>query len=92
MITKNEIKELIRKTNGKFFTVSFRLKDTGELKTACGKNFVRAALAGGVDKLANSEAIAFFDVNKKGYRSFLSSNLVDLKCGNSWLFRTPNLV
>jgi hypothetical protein len=81
-IAKASAKAFIASLEGRFFTVSYYSKSDGCVVTrnAMAKRF--AELAGGVDKLADSPCVAYFDNNREGWRSFNVNNLVEIRCGD----------
>jgi len=85
-IQKAVLQGFIRSLGGRFFTLEFFAKKHGHNVTRCAKGFSKAALQGGVDKLANAAAISYYDVNKKGYRAFNIHNLAVIRCGEKVRF------
>jgi len=79
-MNKNTIKEFIKSTKGAFFSLKYAKAD-GSVRSACGKSFNKKALVGGPNKLANSNAVAYWDVNKKAYRSFNADRVLEISCG-----------
>ena len=86
MKNTTELRNLIRQTNGKFFSVVFRKKN-GDLRIANGKDLYRRLLAD-----ASSPRAGFNPVQGAGYESFVDrnreswicakdENLVSFKCG-----------
>jgi hypothetical protein len=88
-ITKEQVKEIIRSTKGKFFTLVYR-KANGEYRKACAKAFSINALRGGVSCHENSGCVIYYDVNKKEYRSFRPERLVSINQGGKELYCNRN--
>lgn len=83
-ITKDEAKQLIKDTRGKFFTVTFTKKD-GSKRVMNARLGVKAYLKGG-DLPYNPEdkgLIPVFDVQKKEYRMVNINTISHLKIGNN---------
>lgn len=78
--TKAEAKSLMALTKGKACSLTFVKKD-GSVTTRNAFAKRLTALVGGVDKLAATEYVSFYDQNARGWRCFHPSNLVRLKCG-----------
>ena len=81
IIMKNQIKQILRSTKGKFFTLVY-VKANGERRVACGQFKNIKALKGGESTHQFSQSIPYYDVNKKSYRAFNVNRLISIKCGN----------
>lgn len=83
-ITKNEAKQLIKGTKGKFFTVTFIKKD-GTTRVMNARLGVKAYLKGG-ELPYDPEAkglIPVFDIKTSGYRMINVNTITKLKIGNN---------
>lgn len=76
------LKELLSKTNGRFFTVTFKKKD-GSLRTINGRTGVHKYLKGGKatfdaqDKVQQDWTVGVWET-KKGYRCFKASQVTSI--------------
>jgi hypothetical protein len=83
-ITKAEAKDIIKKTKGKFFTVTFVKRTDGTTRVMNARLGVRAYLKGGTlpyDPEAKG-LIPVFDMQKKAYRMVTVDGITKLKIGN----------
>lgn len=74
------VKDLVKHTNGRFFSVDFVKKD-GTLRHMVCRTNVTKHLRGGTKTTPNT-VITVFDVQKKQYRCFYPETVKKLKCGN----------
>ena len=76
--TKKEIADLIFNTDGRFFTVTFKKKLTGEIRTLTGRLGVTKHLKGGEKAYSDTEKnlITVFEPGVKGYRCFGIETLI----------------
>lgn len=75
----NELRRLLKTSNGKMFTVIFIKKD-GTIRTLNGRLGVTKFLRGGKDTTAHlDEYMNVFDVHQKGYRKINLTTITDLK-------------
>lgn len=83
-ISKEEAKNLIKETNGKFFTVTFIKKD-GTERTMNARLGVKVYLRGGQLAYDAEEKglIPVYDVKTKGYRMVNVSTITNLKIGKN---------
>ena len=63
------------------FSITFTKKD-GSLRKMTARLGVKSHLRGGTKKFSDEERdlITVFDMNNNGYRSFKTSNVINLKC------------
>ena len=87
MALKVAAQTFIRSCKGRYFTVMF-MKLDGTVTVRNAKEKVLKALAGGVDKHANSSAVKFWSNNDQWWRSFKAENLIQIKCGDK-VFKGP---
>ena len=83
-ITKQQAAGLITRNRGKFFTVTFTKRTTGERRVMNGKQGVRRYLKGGPAAYSFQEKglIPVFDITKSEYRSIPIEGISELKiCG-----------
>jgi hypothetical protein len=86
MKTTNELRNLIRQTNGKFFSVVFKKKD-GTVRVANGKDLYRRLLAdtssprSGFNPVQGAGYESFVDRNRESWICAKDENLVSFKCG-----------
>jgi hypothetical protein len=83
-ITKEEAKNLIKNTNGKFFTVTFIKKD-GSTRVMNARLGVKVYLRGGQLAYDAEEKglIPVYDVKTKGYRMVSVNTITNLKIGKN---------
>ena len=83
-ISKEEAKDLIKATNGKFFTVTFIKKD-GSSRTMNARLGVKVYLRGGQLAYDAEEKglIPVYDVKTKGYRMVNVNTITNLKIGKN---------
>jgi len=79
-MNKEEVKNLISITREQFFSLTYKCKN-GETVTRCAKNRNKRALRGGKSTHKNANTIRYYDINKKGYRSFVPENFISLTVG-----------
>lgn len=81
-ITKAELADIIKGTNGKIFQVTFAKKD-GSWRELTGRLGVTRHLKGGVNKAAQSNPnfIVVFDVQAQGYRTVNAETLLFARIG-----------
>lgn len=80
----NRFRELVRATKGKFFSVTFVKKSTGEKRVANGKDKYFRLLVGGKDGAlarVKAENVPFVDRNKDAWISAHEDSVVHFKCG-----------
>jgi hypothetical protein len=87
-ITKEEAKNLIKATKGRFFTVSFIKRTDGTKRVMNARLGVKAYLKGGeLPYNPNSKGthglIPVFDIPKKAYRMINVDTITKLKIGNN---------
>jgi hypothetical protein len=75
-----KLKELLQKTNGKFFTVIFTKKNGDDRQMNCRLG-VTKHLKGGVNKNSNKNHLVVYDVHSKGYRTVNTETLKSIKLG-----------
>ena len=76
-----KLKEMIRDTKGKIFTVTFIKKD-GTKRHMVARLGVKKYLKGGENPAKNQEnLIVVFDVQKSAYRMINLNTLISFKCG-----------
>ena len=86
MNQQTKLAKLIKETNGKFFSLSFKKKD-GTLRVTNGKDFYRRLLAdssnpkAGFNPLEGTSYTSLVDRNKEGWVSASDERLVHFKCG-----------
>lgn len=81
---ENVFKEMITRTNGKFFTVEFVKKDGSIRKMNCRTGVTRhlRAREGVGSSTAHIEKyVTVYDVHAKGYRTINVDQLRSFKCG-----------
>jgi hypothetical protein len=76
--TKDGIANLVRSTEGRIFTVTFKKRTTGEIRTLTARLGVKKHLAGGEKAFSDKDKglITVFDMVNNGYRSFGIESLV----------------
>ena len=76
--TKREIADLIFNTDGRFFTVTFKKKSNGEIRTLTGRLGVTKHLKGGEKSYSDEEKnlITVYDTGVEGYRCFGIETLI----------------
>ena len=88
-MNKETLRQLIKATKGRFFTITFKTTD-GRIRTACSKDKYFDMYKGGSSKLSKSDAVSFIDRNKGNGRgewiSAKASNVIGFRCGNSVLY------
>lgn len=77
---EQKVRNTVKKTNGKFFTVNFLKKDGSERTMLC-RTHVKKHLRGG-KKTTPETAITVYSINDKGYRCFYPDTVMGIKCGN----------
>lgn len=77
----NILKELIDKTNGRFFSVTFRKAD-GSIRKANGKDYYLRLLRGGESTLKESRAVPFVDRNKGSFIAANADRIISFRCGS----------
>jgi hypothetical protein len=85
VITKDEAKQLMKDTKGKFFTVTFIKRTDGTKRVMNCRLGVKAYLKGG-DLPFNPEAkqlLPVYDIGSKGYRLISLDSVIHLKIGNN---------
>ena len=81
MQNTTSLKELIKNTKGKFFSISFVKKD-GTVRKINGKDFYRRLIAGtGENTVAAAGYDSFVNRNKESWACAKSENVVFFKCG-----------
>lgn len=79
------LKSLIMSTNSRMFMVKF-VKANGEIRTMFAKTGIKKFLSKKPNKRKpsklNENTIRVFDCEKKEYRSFNISNILEFSCGN----------
>lgn len=70
--SKEAIAELVRNTDGRFFTVTFKKRTDGEIRTMTARLGVKKHLKGGEKAFSDKEKglITCFEMVTGGYRSF----------------------
>lgn len=83
MATAFDAAAVIEGTNGKFFTVEFVKRTTGERRVMTARTGVTKHLKGGVRKYdpAMKGLIGVYDVQSNGYRSIPIDNIVRVTFG-----------
>ena len=84
-ISQEEAKKLIRDTKGKFFTVTFIKRTTGETRVMNARLGVKAYLKGGELPYDPNEKnlIPVYDVKTGGYRMISGDSIIHLKIGTN---------
>lgn len=84
-LTKDEAKQLIKDTKGKFFTATFVKRTNGAMRTMNCRLGVKAYLAGGVLPYNPEEKglIPVYSIQDRGYRMINLETLTKLKIGNN---------
>lgn len=82
MVPKEQVEQLIEKSNGKFFSVSFVKRTTGEVRNMTARTGVTSHLKGGKQayKPADKQLQVVFDVQKQAYRSIPLDAVIEFKC------------
>ena len=80
-MTKDKLKELVRSTKGRFFSLTFEKAD-GTRRVANGKNFYGKLIAGGNSTHSDSKSVPFVDRNKGSFISANSERVIAFKCGS----------
>jgi hypothetical protein len=77
---RSSLKELLKSTNGRFFSVQFRKKD-GSLRNMTARIGVKKYLKGGENKVEAPDRpyVTVYDVQNKGYRTINVDTLETLK-------------
>lgn len=79
------LKSLIMSTNSRMFMVKF-VKANGEIRTMFAKTGIKKFLSKKPSKRKpsklNENTIRVFDMEKKEYRAFNISNILEFSCGN----------
>lgn len=77
-ITRSKAVELIKNSQGRFFTVSFTKKDNTE-RTINGRTKVTKGSKGGKNPAINLGYISVYSTKEKGYRNVNSQTITSLK-------------
>lgn len=81
MTTRNDLANIIRKTNGKIFSATFQKKD-GEIRKINCRLGVTKHLKGGKSTIAGKEnLIGVYDAQNEGYRCINVDTLKEVKFG-----------
>jgi hypothetical protein len=83
-INKDQAKQIIKNTRGKFFTVTFVKRMDGTIRVMNARLGVKAYLKGGTLPYnpEPKELIPVFDVAKRAYRMINLRAIINLKIGN----------
>lgn len=70
--TKEQLAKIVLDTDGRIFTVTFKKRTNGEIRTMTCRLGVKKHLAGGEKAFSDKEKglITVFDMAAQGYRSF----------------------
>lgn len=81
VITKQQAAGLISRNRGKFFTVTFVKRTTGETRVLNGRQGVKKHLKGGEAAYSFSEKklLPVFDLQKNAYRSIPIEGITEVK-------------
>lgn len=81
-IKRSEVNKLIPK-NGRFFTVTFTKRTTGDLRTMNCRLGVKQHLKGGTKSFKDDDKnlLTVWDNTKHAYRSIPLENLIELRSG-----------
>jgi hypothetical protein len=84
-ITRQQAKQLIKDTKGKFFTVTFIKRTDGTVRVMNARLGVKAYLKGGELPYNPDEKglIPVFDIPKRAYRMINVDTITNLKIGNN---------
>lgn len=82
-LTRKAALDMIQKSNGKFFTVVFKKRSTGELREINCRTEVVKHLKGGDKKYSDKDKglVTVYSVKDKGYRSIPLEGLRTIKIG-----------
>lgn len=82
MTAREKIANEIRNTNGKIFTVTFKKRTTGEVRTLNGRLNVKKYLKGGSLKYSakDNNLISVFDVKAMAYKMIAIEGIIEYKC------------
>ena len=79
------VKQQIKQTNGKFFSVTFIKADGTERKMLCRLGVHLGINGNGKPSQMSDMNVKVYDIQKRAWRSFRLDRLVSFKCGNSKL-------
>lgn len=83
-ISKSRAVELMKTSQGRFFTVSFTKKDNSE-RTINGRTKVTKGSKGGKNPATNLGYVSVYSTKEKGYRNVNSQTITSLKInGNTY--------
>lgn len=82
------ISEIIRKTKGKFFRVTF-VKADGSIRNMVCRLGVKIGVNGN-GKPYDDFQVRVFDIQKHAWRSFKLDRLIEIKCGQTFLSKKMN--
>lgn len=76
------LKELVKNTKGKFFSITFRKKN-GEERKINGKDFYKRLIAGGESTVSGAGYTSFVNRNKESWACAKDENVMVFKCGQT---------
>ena len=82
MIPNNELQELINKTKGRFFSITFTKAD-GTERVINGKDKYQRLLKGGVSTVAGAGYTSFVNRNKESWACAKPDSVLVFKCGKT---------
>lgn len=94
IVSKREVAEVIRSLeNGRFFTVTFVKRTTGEIRIMNCRQRVKKYLAGGpaAYNFADHGLVSVFDIGKMAYRSIPLDGIIEVRVGDEDLVLDKNL-
>jgi hypothetical protein len=85
-MTIQEALTYIQETHGKFFSVIFKKRTTGEIRNMLARTGVKSKLKGGeaAYNFTEKSLIAVFDVQKGDYRSIPIEGIQKIKIDGTW--------
>jgi hypothetical protein len=82
MTSNNELQELINKTKGRFFSITF-IKADGTERVINGKDKYERLLKGGVSTVAGAGYTSFVNRNKESWACAKPDSVLVFKCGKT---------
>lgn len=86
-----KLSDIVAKTSGKFFTVTFIKKD-GTIRALNGRLGVTKHLKGGQCTLDRDRFLIVYDVQSKGYRSVNVDTILSVNVDGLTVERNPNVM
>mgnify|MGYP000228680358 CR=1 FL=1 len=86
-LDRNSVDDFLRSLNGKFFTVVFTKRSTGEVRTMRATTNYQSKLAGGeaAYNFTEKKLIPVWDLEKQGFRSIPTDAVLTIKAkGNTY--------